>query len=1032
MPKLDSIEKVLVIGSGAIVIGQAAEFDYSGTQACLALKEEGIEVVLINNNPATIMTDESVSDKVYFEPMTLESATNIIEKERPDGLLATVGGQTGLNLAMALADAGILEQYGVELLGTDMTAIKKAEDRDQFRSLMKQLGEPVPDSDIIYSLDGALAFAQRTGYPVIVRPAYTLGGFGGGIASDEATYIKLVTQGLSASPIKQCLVETSIAGYKEIEYEVMRDAAGTCITVCNMENLDPVGVHTGDSIVVAPSQTLNDPDFHMLRTSCINIIEALGIIGACNVQFALHPETSDYFLIEVNPRVSRSSALASKATGYPIAKIAAKLAIGYTLDELKNPVTGTTYASFEPALDYVALKIPRWPFDQFPLADRTLGTQMKATGEVMAIERRMEAAMQKALRSLELPIDGFRLPAISSLPTGDLLELAMKPDDRRLFVLFELLIRGKTTDELHAITGITPYFLYVLSNIVTEWQDLKSISWNNVTADRLLQAKKLGFSDQQMADIWNVPAAEIWGQRRSYKIAPAYRMIDTCAAEFRSNTNYFYSTWDNAADVDRSKGAKKVAVVGSGPIRIGQGIEFDYCCVHSVMAAQKLGYEAVMINNNPETVSTDYEVADALYFEPITAEDVLNVLEFEGIHQVILQFGGQTSLNLAKALEEAGITVLGSSVDLLDQMEDRDRFYAFLESIGLPTIPGTTANAPEEVLPAAEKLGFPVLLRPSYVIGGRGMIVLHNQAELDAWLAGADKAFPVLVDHFVTGKEAEADILTDGDNVWVSAIFEHIEGTGVHSGDSIASTPPVTLTEGQQQKLVDTAQHIARQLDYTGLFNIQFVYEEDQLFVMEINPRASRTAPISSKVTDVPLVQHATALLLGVPYDELGIEDMYNGQPDFTVKAPVFSHIKLPGLSPVLSPEMMSTGEVIGTAKLFEEALEKALTGASVQLAKLATGSTLFAARDSADYEQLNSWRAQGFTIVTEDQLSFNEWLLSKEAAAYIDFSETPDAGRMAQAAIHRLHAWSRPETADAYAASQKNQSERLKGVLAQ
>lgn len=1032
MPKLDSIEKVLVIGSGAIVIGQAAEFDYSGTQACLALKEEGIKVVLINNNPATIMTDESVSDKVYFEPMTLESATQIIKKERPDGLLATVGGQTGLNLAMALADAGILEQYGVTLLGTDMKAIKKAEDRDQFRSLMKQLDEPVPDSDIIYSLDGALAFAERTGYPVIVRPAYTLGGFGGGIASDEAAYTKLVTQGLSASPINQCLVETSIAGYKEIEYEVMRDASGTCITVCNMENLDPVGVHTGDSIVVAPSQTLNDPDFHMLRTSCINIIEALGIIGACNVQFALHPETSDYFLIEVNPRVSRSSALASKATGYPIAKIAAKLALGYTLDELKNPVTGTTYASFEPALDYVALKIPRWPFDQFPLADRTLGTQMKATGEVMAIERRMEAALQKALRSLELPIDGFRLSALSALPTGELLELAMKPDDRRLFVLFELLVRGKTTDELHAITGITPYFLYVLSNIVAEWQDLKSISWNTVTAERLLQAKKLGFSDQQMAHIWGVPAAEIWGQRRSYKIAPAYRMIDTCAAEFRSNTNYFYSTWDNAADVDRSNDAKKVAVVGSGPIRIGQGIEFDYCCVHSVMAAQKLGYEAVMINNNPETVSTDYEVADALYFEPITAEDVLNVLEFEGIHQVILQFGGQTSLNLAKALEEAGITVLGSSVDLLDQMEDRDRFYAFLESIGLPTIPGTTAKAPEDVQPAAEKLSFPVLLRPSYVIGGRGMIVLHDQAELDAWLAGADKAFPVLVDHFVTGKEAEADILTDGDNVWVSAIFEHLEGTGVHSGDSIASTPPVTLTDAQQQKLIDTAKHIARQLDYTGLFNIQFVYEGDQLFVMEINPRASRTAPISSKVTDVPLVQHATALLLGVPYDELNIENTYNGQPDFTVKAPVFSHIKLPGLSPILSPEMMSTGEVIGTAAVFEEALEKALTGASVQLAKLATDSTLFAAKDSADYEQLNSWRAQGLTIVTEDQLSFSEWLVSKDAAAYIDFSETPDAGRMAQAAIHRLHAWSRPETAAAYAASHKNQSERLKGVLAQ
>ncbi len=1031
MPKIESIEKVLVIGSGAIVIGQAAEFDYSGTQACLALKEEGIEVVLLNNNPATIMTDESVSDKVYFEPMTLESATRIIQQERPDGLLATVGGQTGLNLAMALADAGILEQYGVELLGTDMGAIKKAEDRDQFRSLMKQLGEPVPDSDIIYSLDGALAFAERTGYPVIVRPAYTLGGFGGGIASDEATYIKLVTQGLSASPIKQCLVETSIAGYKEIEYEVMRDAAGTCITVCNMENLDPVGVHTGDSIVVAPSQTLNDPDFHMLRTSCIHIIEALGIIGACNVQFALHPDTSEYFLIEVNPRVSRSSALASKATGYPIAKIAAKLAIGYTLDELKNPVTGTTYASFEPALDYVALKIPRWPFDQFPLADRSLGTQMKATGEVMAIERRMEAAMQKALRSLELPIDGFRLPALAALPMGDLVELAMKPDDRRLFVLFELLVRGKTIEELHALTGITPYFLYVLSNIVTEWQDLRSIRWHDVTAERLLQAKKLGFSDQQMADIWSVPAAEIWGQRRSYKIAPAYRMIDTCAAEFRSTTNYFYSTWNNQADVDRSSGGKKVAVVGSGPIRIGQGIEFDYCCVHSVMAAQKLGYEAVMINNNPETVSTDYEVADALYFEPITPEDVLNVLEFEGIHQVILQFGGQTSLNLAKALEEAGITVLGSSVDLLDQMEDRDRFYAFLDSIGLPTIPGLTAKAPKEVLPAAEKLGFPVLLRPSYVIGGRGMIVLHDQAELKAWL-GSEQAFPVLVDHFVTGKEAEADILTDGDNVWVSAIFEHIEGTGVHSGDSIASTPPATLTKDQQQQLVETAKHIARQLDYTGLFNIQFVYEEDQLFVMEINPRASRTAPISSKVTDVPLVQHATALLLGVPYDELGIEKMYNGQPDFTVKAPVFSHIKLPGLSPVLSPEMMSTGEVIGTAQTFEEALEKALTGASIQLAKLKPGATLFAARGSDAVQQLEKFRIQGISIVTENQLSFDDWLLSEDAAAYIDFSKTPNASRMAQAAIHRLHAWSRPETAEAYATSQKIQTERLKGVLAQ
>ncbi|TWT28626.1 carbamoyl phosphate synthase large subunit [Planomicrobium sp. CPCC 101110] len=1014
MPKQQGIKKVLVIGSGAIVIGQAAEFDYSGTQACRALKEEGLHVVLVNNNPATIMTDKTVSDKVYFEPLTVENVTAIIETERPDGLLATVGGQTGLNLAMALSDAGILSEYGVALLGTNIASIKQAEDREQFRSLMNKLGEPVPSSDIVYSTDSALEFASQVGYPLIVRPAYTLGGFGGGIAQDEETYISLVTQGLSASPIKQCLVEKSIAGYKEIEYEVMRDENGTCITVCNMENMDPVGVHTGDSIVVAPSQTMTDREYHMLRTSAINIIDALGIIGACNVQFALHPETSAYYLIEVNPRVSRSSALASKATGYPIAKIAAKLAVGYNLAELKNPVTGTTFASFEPALDYAVVKIPRWPFDQFQNANRKLGTQMKATGEVMAIERSMEAAFQKAIRSLDIPLDGFRLPALADVPTEELEQLAIAADDRRLFVLLELLIRGKSREDLHDATAISPYFLFVLSRIVDEWQNLQKLTWNSMTPKRLLEAKALGFSDQQLADIWGISASEIWGQRKCWNLLPAYRVIDTCAAEFRSQTNYFYSTWNGSSD-ERSANRKKVAVIGSGPIRIGQGIEFDYCCVHSILALQKLGYEAIMINNNPETVSTDYEVADALYFEPLTTEDILNVLDFEGITQVIVQFGGQTSLNVAAELEQAGITILGSAVDILDQMEDRDRFYAFLESVGLPSIPSFTANEASEVAAYAEQLGYPVLLRPSYVIGGKGMTVLHNEQQLAAWLQKTAVAFPVLVDHFITGKEVEADILSDGENVWVSAIFEHMEGTGVHSGDSISITPPVSLTQAAQDKLADTARHIAKNMAYKGLFNIQFVYEQDQLFVMEINPRASRTVPISSKVTDVPLVQMATALMLGASFEELGIGKLYNGQPDFTVKAPVFSHIKLPGLSPVLSPEMMSTGEVIGSDSDAAIAMYKALKGASQQLADLQSGGTVFATEPSLGYIDKPFWESRGFTFFTEADLPFKEWLKTDSKTAYIDLTPNPDKVQASLAAIHRLHVWTRGETVDAF-----------------
>lgn len=1028
MPKNKDIKKVLVIGSGAIVIGQAAEFDYSGTQACLALKEEGIKVILVNNNPATIMTDKSVSDKVYFEALNMESLVAIIEAERPDGLLATVGGQTGLNLALALSNAGILAKFGIKLLGTNIDSIKKAEDREQFRALMNELDEPVPHSDIVYSVEDALDFAVQIGYPLIVRPAYTLGGFGGGIAKDETAYIGLVGQGLSASPIQQCLVEKSIAGYKEIEYEVMRDADGTCITVCNMENLDPVGVHTGDSIVAAPSQTINDRDYHMLRSASIKIIEALGIIGACNVQFALHPETSAYYLIEVNPRVSRSSALASKATGYPIAKIAAKLALGYSLSELKNPVTGTTFASFEPALDYVAVKLPRWPFDQFQDANRLLGTQMKATGEVMAIERSMEAALQKAIRSLDMMLDGFRLPALSNMPMDQLETLAIEADDRRLFVLFELLIRNKSIDSLQQSTGIAPYFLYVLKRIVDEWNKLSSLSWSGMTYERLQQAKMLGFSDQQLAKMWGISASEIWGQRKCWNLFPAYRVIDTCAAEFRSQTNYYYSTWNGASDL-REANSKKVAVIGSGPIRIGQGIEFDYCCVHSVKALQKLGYEAVMINNNPETVSTDYEVADALYFEPLTAEDILNVLDFEGISDVIIQFGGQTSLNVAGALEEAGITVLGSSADLLDQMEDRDRFYSFLKSIDLPVIPSFTAETPAEIPQFAETLGYPVLLRPSYVIGGKGMIVLSNKQELEDWFAKTKAVFPVLVDHFITGKEVEADILTDGENSWIPAIFEHIEGTGVHSGDSISITPPVSLTNAEQEELAATAKHIARNMNYTGLFNIQFVYEEGQLFVMEINPRASRTAPISSKVTDVPLVQLATALLTGVPYEELDIAGLYNGQPEYTVKAPVFSHIKLPGLSPLLSPEMMSTGEVIGQDTDPSVAMHKALSGASLQLADLTEGGSIFITEKSLPLLETGFWEQHGFTVYTETLLPFSEWLMTASKKAYIDLTPAPDKVQASQAAVHRVHVWTRAETINAFKESVKLMKNQ-KGVL--
>ncbi|PPA69787.1 carbamoyl phosphate synthase large subunit [Jeotgalibacillus proteolyticus] len=1031
MPKQDSIKKVLVIGSGAIVIGQAAEFDYSGAQACTALKEEGIDVVLINNNPATIMTDKTIANTVYFEPLTAESVAAILEKERPDGLLATVGGQTGLNLAMELTDKGILEQYDVKLLGTNIDSIKQAEDRDAFRSLMNALNEPVPESDIIYSIDQALTFAKSVGYPVIVRPAYTLGGFGGGIAEVEEDFINLVKQGLSASPIHQCLVEKSIAGYKEVEYEVMRDAAGTCITICNMENLDPVGVHTGDSIVVAPSQTLHDKEYHMLRTASIKIIEALGIVGGCNIQFALHPVTSEYFLIEVNPRVSRSSALASKATGYPIARLATKLAVGYSLHELKNPVTGTTFASFEPALDYVTVKIPRWPFDQFTEAHRKLGTQMKATGEVMAIERNMEAAFQKAIRSLDIKLEGFRLPALADESDESLKYLAVNPDDRRLFVLIELFMRGYSLKELQEATGISPYFLSVLQKIVSMKKELKEFTWTEITKERLNHAKKHGFSDADLAKLWRVPAQLIRDQRKKWGITPSYRMVDTCAAEFEAKSNYFYSTWSGTSD-ERSSSAKKVAVIGSGPIRIGQGIEFDYCCVHSVIALQKLGYEAIMINNNPETVSTDYEVADALYFEPLTTEDILNVLDFEGIDQVIVQFGGQTSINVAKSLEAAGITILGSTSEILDQMEDRDRFYSFLESIKLPVIPGFTANQPAEIWQAVASIGYPILLRPSYVIGGSGMVKLNTEQELDDFLASAQIEYPVLVDRFIEGKEVEVDVLTDGENSWISAVFEHIEGTGVHSGDSISITPPLNLPAKMLDYVCSVSKHIAKNMSFKGLFNIQFVCQKDGLYVIEINPRASRTAPIASKVTDVPLVQHATALMLGKTFDELNIMGSFNGQRKFTVKAPVFSHVKLPDLSPALSPVMTSTGEVIASHHDPNIAMYKALTGASQQLANLWKESgSIFIEAASWSKIDVKAWESYGFTVLSSSSLSFDEWMEREDKKVYINLHTDAAAKNEKKAAIHRLHVWTRLETAEAYLGTLGQSTLLQKGVLA-
>ncbi|ADG06878.1 carbamoyl-phosphate synthase large subunit [Kyrpidia tusciae] len=929
-----SPSRILVIGSGPIIIGQAAEFDYAGTQACKALREEGYRVILVNSNPATIMTDLDMADVVYLEPLTPESLEAIIAKERPDGLLPTLGGQTGLNLAVALAERGVLDRYGVRLLGTPLASIQKAEDRELFKETMERIGEPVPESAIVHNMEEGMAFIEQIGLPVILRPAYTLGGTGGGIAETLEEFKAILMRGLRQSPIGQVLVERSIRGWKEIEYEVMRDGAGTCITVCNMENLDPVGVHTGDSIVVAPSQTLTDREYQMLRSAALRIIDALEIEGGCNVQFALDPHSERYYVIEVNPRVSRSSALASKATGYPIAKIAAKIAVGKRLDEIVNPVTGTTYASFEPALDYVVVKIPRWPFDKFPQADRRLGTQMKATGEVMALDRTFEAALQKAVRSLDIGVEGLAWPDGDQWSDGELRQrLAGEPDDRRIFDVAEALRRGHPVDEVAAWTGIDPWFLWKIRAILDEEEQMLREGFTSPERARIW--KTMGFSDRRIAELTGLDVQEVRRRRTAWGIRPSYLVVDTCAAEFASRTPYYYSTYRGEDEV-RGGAGPKALVLGSGPIRIGQGIEFDYCSVHAVWALRRLGFETVIINNNPETVSTDFDTADRLYFEPLTAEDVLNVIEREGIDQVYVQFGGQTAINLAAELAEYGVSVCGTPVEALDAAEDRERFRQLLDQLEIPQTRGGTAFDVPGARAIAEAVGYPVVVRPSYVIGGRAMEVCWNVQELEAYMSRAARVtpdHPVLVDHYLPGKEVEVDAISDGRDVLIPGIFEHIERAGVHSGDSMAVYPDQTLTQDERAQMIRVTEQIARALGIVGLMNIQFVILDGTVYVLEVNPRASRTVPILSKVTGVPMVELAVRVQQGERLSKLGWGTGLRPRgPRVVVKAPVFSFSKMSGLDIHLGPEMKSTGEVLGVGESFGEALEKAFSAAGIQV----------------------------------------------------------------------------------------------------
>ena len=932
MPKRADLRKIMVIGSGPIVIGQAAEFDYAGTQACRALKEEGMEVVLVNSNPATIMTDANIADRVYVEPLLPEYLEEIIAKERPDGLLATLGGQVGLNLAVKLSERGTLEKYNVELLGTSLEAIKKAEDRELFKQTMQEINQPIPVSDIVETVEAAREFARKVGYPLIIRPAYTLGGTGGGIVNSEEELDEVVNRGLTHSMISQVLIERSVAGWKEVEYEVIRDAANNCIVVCNMENIDPVGVHTGDSIVVAPSQTLTDHEYQMLRSASLSIIRKLGVEGGCNVQFALDTKSTDYIVIEVNPRVSRSSALASKATGYPIAKVATKIAIGYRLDEIQNTVTGKTKACFEPAIDYVVLKFPRWPFDKFVGADRELSTQMKATGEVMAIDRTFEAALLKAVRSLEIKAHRLQLPAIAALTDELVLARLSRTDDERLFVVAEALRRGIDPAEISRITTIDPFFIDKIQRIVA--MELRVVN-EPMTPQLMRAAKRCGLADRTIAELTLTPESEVRSRRKRWNIIPCYKMVDTCAAEFEAVTPYYYSTYAQEDEVQVTN-RRKVLVLGSGPIRIGQGIEFDYCSVHSVWALREMGIESIIINNNPETVSTDFDTSDRLYFEPLTMEDVMNVIEKEMPEGVIVQFGGQTAINLAGPLSRAGVQIMGSSLESIDTAEDREKFDAFLESLYIPRPTGASVTDAGAAIAAANRIGYPVVVRPSYVLGGRAMEIVYNEGDLRYYLTHAVQASPdrpVLVDRYMQGTEVEVDAVSDGNDVLIPGIMEHIERAGVHSGDSIAVYPPITLSEEIRNTVVDYTVRMARALKVKGIINVQYVVHENKLYVIEVNPRSSRTVPFLSKVTKVPMINLATRAAMGQSLASLGYSTGLLDPVDYTaVKAPVFSFAKITQVDIALGPEMKSTGEVIGIDYHFERALYKAIIASGIQI----------------------------------------------------------------------------------------------------
>jgi carbamoyl-phosphate synthase large subunit len=935
MPKNPNVKKVMVIGSGPIVIGQAAEFDYAGTQACRSLKEEGIEVVLVNSNPATIMTDRDIADKVYIEPLTASVLEQIIEKEKPDSILPTLGGQAGLNLGMELEESGFLASHNVKLLGTTAATIRKAEDRQEFKDTMEKIGEPCAASLVVENVEDGVAFTNTIGYPVVLRPAYTLGGSGGGIAHNQLELEEILENGLRLSRVGQVLVERCIAGWKEIEYEVMRDSAGNCITVCNMENIDPVGVHTGDSIVVAPSQTLSDKEYQMLRTSALNIISELNITGGCNVQFALHPTSFEYCVIEVNPRVSRSSALASKATGYPIAKVAAKIALGYTLDEIKNAITGKTYASFEPALDYCVVKMPRLPFDKFITAKRTLTTQMKATGEVMSICTNFEGALMKAIRSLEQHVDCLRSYDFSALDREALLRRMQKVDDQRIYVIAEALRKGIDYDTIYEITRIDRWFIDKIAVLVEMEHALET---QPLSLELLKEAKRLEFPDSVIARLAGIEESAVKQMRDANHVTASFKMVDTCAAEFEASTPYYYSCYDGVNEAVETNPPKKVLVLGSGPIRIGQGIEFDYCSVHATWAFAKAGYETIIVNNNPETVSTDFDIADKLYFEPLTPEDVENIVNFEKPDGAVVQFGGQTAIKLTESLMKMGVPILGTKAEDVDAAEDRELFDKILEETKIPRAAGGTVYTAEEAKEVANRLGYPVLVRPSYVLGGQGMQIAISDAEIEEFMEIINRIaqdHPILVDKYLQGKELEVDAVCDGTDILIPGIMEHIERTGVHSGDSISVYPAHTITPQVKETIAEYTRRLAKALHVKGLINIQFIAVGEEVFVIEVNPRSSRTVPYISKVTGIPIVDLATEVIIGKTIRELGYEPGLQREADYVaVKMPVFSFEKIRGAEISLGPEMKSTGECLGIAKTFNEALYKAFLGAGIDLPK--------------------------------------------------------------------------------------------------